>query len=204
MFRSERTSARPLEATLLDLGVIAPNAATPCKELDSVSRSVGGVSGFLSAEMTPKRGSFAASSNCSRHRPMGFDWRCFGVAAWVAPTLMTSARPQILRSKQQWIKGWKKLHSNDTIRTDQHQRSSVARPVDTRCRHGSAQVLRQTTHGGSGGPVFEVADLRNYKLVRLARGPVSDTFRDLPSPTTRGLNPIRAGNHPINLPDLQT
>src|SRR5467141_2178790 len=57
---------------------------------------------------------------------------------------MTSACLQIFRSKQQWVKGWKKLSSNDTIRTDQHQRSSVVRPVDTRRRHGSAQVLRQS------------------------------------------------------------
>jgi hypothetical protein len=75
---------------------------------------------------------------------MGFDSRWFGVAARVAAALMTSACLQILRCKQQWVKGWKKLHSNDTIRTDQHQRSSVARLVDTRCRHGSAQVLRQS------------------------------------------------------------
>jgi hypothetical protein len=33
--------------------------------------------------------------------------------------LMTSARLQILRCKQQWVKGWKKFHSNDTIGTDQ-------------------------------------------------------------------------------------
>ncbi len=57
---------------------------------------------------------------------------------------MTSACLQIFRSKQQWVKRWKKLSSNDTIRTDQHQRSSVVRPVDTRRRHGSAQVLRQS------------------------------------------------------------
>jgi hypothetical protein len=36
------------------------------------------------------------------------------------PALTTSPRLQILRSKQQWVKGRKKLRSNDTIRSDQH------------------------------------------------------------------------------------